>query len=53
MLRLVKYRRVAFVPEVTYFKPAVKPLRDLEEIRLSLEEPDTLRCVSMERHYGK
>ncbi len=48
MSRPFKCRRVAFVPDVTYFKPAGIPLRDLEEIRLSLEEAEALRLKELE-----
>ncbi len=43
MPRPVKCRRVAFLPNVTYFKPAGIPLRILEEVRLSLEEAEAIR----------
>ncbi len=48
MARPFKYRRVAFIPEVTYFKPAGIPLRSLEEVRLSLEEAEALRLKDLE-----
>lgn len=48
MSRPFKCRRVAFVPDVTYFKPAGIPLRDLEEVRLSLEEVEALRLKELE-----
>lgn len=43
MARPFKCRRVAFMPDVTFFKPAGIPLRDLEEIQLSLEEVEAIR----------
>lgn len=43
MPRPIKDRRVAFLPEVTYFKPAGIPLRVLEESRLSIEEVEAIR----------
>jgi predicted DNA-binding protein (UPF0251 family) len=49
MARPYKCRRVAFMPGVTYFKPAGIPLRDLEEIRLSVEEAEALRLKELER----
>lgn len=48
MSRPIRCRRVRFVPGVTYFKPAGIPLRDLEEIRLSLEEAEALRLKELE-----
>lgn len=48
MPRPQKCRRVAFVPGVTYFKPAGIPMRSLEEIRLSLEEAEALRLKDLE-----
>ncbi|PIP48120.1 MAG: hypothetical protein COX14_04415, partial [Chloroflexi bacterium CG23_combo_of_CG06-09_8_20_14_all_45_10] len=43
MSRPPKCRRVAFLPGVTYFKPAGIPLRALEEVRLSVEEAEAIR----------
>ncbi len=43
MPRPIKDRRIAYMPEVTYFKPAGIPLRMLEESRLSVEEVEALR----------
>jgi len=48
MSRPFKCRRVAFVPGVTYFKPAGIPLRSLQEVRLSLEEAEALRLKDLE-----
>jgi len=48
MSRPPKCRRVAYMPEVTYFKPAGIPLRALEEVRLSIEEAEALRLKDME-----
>ncbi len=48
MSRPFKCRRVAFIPDVTYFKPAGIPLRSLEEVRLSLEEAEALRLKELE-----
>jgi len=42
-------RRVGFVPQVTYFKPAGIPLRVLQEISLSIEEAEALRLKDMEK----
>ena len=48
MSRPFKCRRVAFMPGVTYFKPAGIPLRTLEEVRLSVEEAEALRLKELE-----
>jgi len=48
MPRPQKSRRVAYVPGVTYFKPAGIPMSSLEEIRLSLEEAEALRLKDLE-----
>ena len=48
MARPFKCRRVAFMPEVTYFKPAGIPLRALEEIRLTVEEAEAIRLKDLE-----
>ena len=42
-------RRVALMPEATYFKPAGIPMRLLEEIRLSVEELEAVRLRDLER----
>ncbi|HRZ30334.1 MAG TPA: DUF134 domain-containing protein [Candidatus Paceibacterota bacterium] len=41
-------RRVKFNPSVKYFKPQGIPLRDLEEIELTLEELEALRLKNIE-----
>ena len=48
MPRPPKCRRVAFLPEVTYFKPAGIPLRTLEEVRISVEEAEAIRLKDLE-----
>ena len=48
MPRPLKCRRVAFLPNVTYFKPAGIPLRALEEVRLSVEEVEAIRLKDLE-----
>ncbi len=48
MPRPPKCRRVAYMPEVTYFKPAGIPLRALEEVCLSIEEAEALRLKDVE-----
>jgi len=48
MPRPPKCRRVAFLPNVTYFKPAGIPLRGLEEVQLSVEEAEAIRLKDLE-----
>ena len=48
MSRPPKCRRIAFLPEVTYFKPAGIPLRALEEACLSIEEAEAIRLKDIE-----
>ena len=48
MSRPIKWRRVAFMPEVTYFKPAGIPLRVLDEVRLTVEEAEAIRLKDLE-----
>ena len=48
MPRPPKCRRVAFMPDVTYFKPAGIPLRVLEEVQLSVEEAEAIRLKDLE-----
>jgi len=48
MPRPTKWRRVAFIPQVNYFKPAGIPLRILEEISLSIEEAEAIRLKDIE-----
>ena len=48
MPRPPKYRRVSFLPSVTYFKPAGIPLRALGEVRLSVEELEAIRLKDLE-----
>lgn len=43
MSRPPKCRRVNFLPDVTYFKPAGIPLRALVEVNLSVEELEAIR----------
>jgi predicted DNA-binding protein (UPF0251 family) len=42
------WRRVNYVPEVTYFKPVGIPLAQLQEIRLSVEEAEAIRLKDLE-----
>jgi predicted DNA-binding protein (UPF0251 family) len=48
MPRPTKCRRVEFLPDVTYFKPAGIPLRDLEEVCMSVEEAEAIRLKDLE-----
>ncbi|RLC61868.1 MAG: hypothetical protein DRI01_07800 [Chloroflexi bacterium] len=48
MGRLPKCRRVGFVPQITYFKPAGIPVRLLEEVCLSVEEGEAIRLKDLE-----
>ena len=48
MPRPPKCRRVAFLPDVTYFKPAGIPMRALEEVQLSVEEAEAVRLKDLE-----
>ena len=48
MPRPPKCRQVAYIPEVTYFKPAVIPLRALDEVQLSVEEAEAIRLKDLE-----
>jgi predicted DNA-binding protein (UPF0251 family) len=36
------------MPEVTFFKPAGIPLRDLEQVRLTVEEAEAIRLKEIE-----
>jgi len=48
MPRKPKCRRIEFLPDVTYFKPAGIPLRFLEEVGLSFEEVEAIRLRDVE-----
>ncbi|MEW6546119.1 MAG: DUF134 domain-containing protein [Bacillota bacterium] len=41
-------RFVEHIPEVTYFKPAGIPLRQLEEVELTVDELEAIRLKDME-----
>ena len=41
-------RRIGFMPEATYFKPAGIPLDILEEISLTIEEAEAIRLKDLE-----
>ena len=48
MPRPIKRRRVAFLPELSYFKPAGIPMRTLEEVTISVEEAEAIRLKDLE-----
>ena len=48
MPRPPKCRRVEFLPDATYFKPAGIPSRMLEEVRFSIEEAEAIRLKDLE-----
>ena len=48
MSRPRKCRRVEYLPNVTYFKPAGIPLRTLEEVSMSIEEAEAIRLQDLE-----
>lgn len=48
MARPTKERRIEFIPENKYFKPAGIPMRDIEEVSLTLEEVEAVRLKDME-----
>jgi len=48
MARPPKPRRVEYIPEVKFFKPAGVPMRNLGEINLSMEEVEAIRLKDQE-----
>ena len=48
MGRQPRWRRVDFVPQVNYFKPAGMPLAQLQEVRLSIEEAEAIRLKDID-----
>jgi uncharacterized protein len=48
MPRPVKCRRVNFLPDVKYYKPAGVPMRNIEEVCLSIEEVEAIRLKDLE-----
>lgn len=49
MSRPRRHRRVRFDPAVTYFKPRGVPLRELDEINLTIEELEAIRLKDHEK----
>jgi len=48
MGRAPKWRRVTFIPEITYFKPVGSPLKIPKEVNLSIEEAEAIRLNDLE-----
>ncbi|WP_066634341.1 DUF134 domain-containing protein [Desulfolucanica intricata] len=48
MPRPPKCRQVEFVPHLTFFKPAGVPLRELEEVCITVEELEAVRLKDLE-----
>lgn len=51
MPRPCKCRRVGFVPDAVFFKPAGVPGRELDEVTLALDELEALRLADLEGLY--
>lgn len=49
MARPPKQRRVEYIPDVRFFKPAGIPIRELKEINLSIEEIEAIRLKDQEK----
>jgi len=47
MVRPQKNRKVAFNPEISYFKPRGIPMFDLEEVRLTVDQREALRLSDL------
>jgi predicted DNA-binding protein (UPF0251 family)/DNA-directed RNA polymerase subunit RPC12/RpoP len=47
MVRPQKDRRVAFNPEISYFKPRGIPMVQLEEVRLTVDEREAIRLSDL------
>ena len=48
MGRIPNWRRVTFVPEITYFKPAGVPRGTLQEVHLTVDEVEAIRLKDLE-----
>lgn len=48
MVRPRRCRRISFQPDVTYFKPAGVPLRNLDETIVNFDEAEAVRLVDLE-----
>ena len=53
MVRPRRCRRISFQPDVTYFKPAGVPLRNLNEIIVNFDEAEAVRLVDLEEQDQK
>ena len=42
------WRRVSFIPQITYFKPAGIPMVNLQEVHLLVEEAEAIRLKDLE-----
>lgn len=51
MARPCKCRRIGFCPEITYFKPAGIPVKDLAEVVLTVDELEAMRLADLEGYY--
>ena len=49
MVRPRRFRRINFMPDVTYFKPQGIRLRDLKEIELTFDELESIRLSDVEK----
>jgi len=47
MARPKKRRMVAFNPDINYFKPRGIPMRDLSEVRLTVDELEAIRLADL------
>ena len=47
MVRPQKHRRVAFNPEISYFKPRGIPMFDLEEVQLTVDQREAIRLSDL------
>jgi predicted DNA-binding protein (UPF0251 family) len=48
MPRPMKWRRIAHMPQFTYFKPVGIPLRELNEVVISVDEMEAIRLKDIE-----
>ncbi len=48
MPRPPKWRKISFLPNLTYFKPAGVPLKKLEEVCIEVEELEAVRLKDLE-----
>ena len=48
MVRPRRCRKISFQPDITYFKPAGVPLRNLDETIVNFDEAEAVRLVDLE-----